>query len=122
MLRLVDSRPFRLDDERAMRRFTPRNPRSLWPRINKGKAAHLTELGRMAPAGVPLVEAAQASGAWTIYDEIEDLVIPDDRSSALAHDDTARTFFENFPASSQKNILRWIKSARTAATRSKRIL
>lgn len=37
----VDSRINRLDEERAMRLFTPRNPKSPWSRINKEKVARL---------------------------------------------------------------------------------
>ena len=74
----IDSRPNRVDDERAMRLFTPRKPKSLWSRINRAKVARLTEQGRMAPAGLRMVETAKANGWWTIGDEIEDLVIPPD--------------------------------------------
>ena len=45
----VDSGPNKLYDEREMRLFTPRNPKSPWSRINKGKVARLTVAGRMAP-------------------------------------------------------------------------
>ncbi len=49
VLRLGRPGPNNLDDERAMRLFTPRNPKSPWSRINKGKVARLTVDGRMAP-------------------------------------------------------------------------
>ena len=117
----VDSRPNALDDERAMRLFTPRNPKSPWSRINKGKVARLTEQDRMAAAGVALVETAKGNGSWTVYDEIEDLVIPPDLSEALDRNGTAQDFFENFPDSSKKNILWWIKSARRSQTRASRV-
>lgn len=118
----VDSRPNnRLDDRRSMHLFTPRNPKSPWSRINKEKAARLAEQGRMADAGIRSVEAAQADGAWTVYDEIEDPVMPDDLSSALSAAETARAFFDNFPVSSRKNTLWWIKSARTTRTQDRRI-
>ena len=117
----VDSRPNTLDDERAMRLFTPRNPGSPWSRINKGKVARLTEQGRIAATGVALVETAKKNGAWTIYDEIEDLVIPPDLSAALDRNELARDFFENFSDSSKKNILWWIKSARRSQTRASRV-
>ena len=68
----IDSRPNKLDDERAMRLFTPRNPKGPWSRINKKKGARLSAQGLMAPAGMRMVEAAKANGAWTVYDEIED--------------------------------------------------
>ena len=117
----VDSKINRLDEERAMRLFTPRNPKSAWSRINKDKVARLLEQGRMAAAGMSLVEGAKADGSWNIYDEIEDLVIPTDLASALAENDIAGAHFKNFPDSSKKNILWWIKSARRPETRATRL-
>ena len=117
----VDSRPNTLDEERSMRLFTPRNPKSPWSRINKEKVERLTAQGRMATAGIHLVETAKANGAWTVYDEIKDQVIPPDLASALAENETARAFFDNFPASARNNTLWWIKSARRPETRAARI-
>ena len=117
----VDSKVKRLDEERAMRMFTPRNPKSPWSRINKNKVARLLEQGRMTAAGMRLVQAAKADGSWNVSDEIEDLVIPPDLASALAENDAAEDYFENLPDSSKKNILWWIKSARRSETRAERI-
>ena len=100
----------------------PRNPRSSWSRINKKKVARLTEQGRMAAAGVSLVETAKRNGTWTVYDEIEDLLIPPDLASALAKNKTAQAFFDNFSDSSKKSILWWIKMARKPNTRTARIV
>ena len=117
----VDSRPNKLDADRGMRLFTPRNPKSPWSRINKEKIDRLTKLGLMAEAGIRAVEAAKANGAWAALDEIEDLVMPPDLLSALESNVQARAFFERFPNSSKKNILWWIKSARRPETRAARI-
>ena len=117
----VDSKINKLDEERAMRLFTPRNPKSPWSRINKGKVARLVDEGRITAAGMRLVEAAKADGSWNIYDEIEDLVIPPDLASTLSVDGVAEDYFGNFPDSSKKNILWWIKSARRPETRATRI-
>ncbi len=117
----VDSKINKLDEERAMRLFTPRNPKSPWSRINKGKVARLEDEGRMTASGMRLVEAAKADGSWNIYDEIEDQVIPPDLASALSADGAAGDYFSNFPDSSKKNILWWIKSARRPETRATRI-
>ena len=99
-----------------MRLFTRRNPKSPWSRINKDKALRLMKQGRMMEAGARMLAAAQSNGAWTIYDEIEDLVIPPDLAATLAHNEAAQTHFNNFPPSSKKNILWWIKSARKPET------
>lgn len=117
----IDSRPNRLDDQRAMRWFCPRNPTSPWSRINRAKIARLVEEGRLQPAGQALVDAARANGAWTIGDEIEDLVIPDDLAAALESNPAAHANFTRFSASAKKNILWWIKSAKRAPTRTRRI-
>ena len=117
----VDSRPNRLDEERAMRLFTPRKPKSPWSRLNKEKVARLSTQGLMAPAGMRMVATAQANGSWTVYDEIEDLVIPPDLAAALAEDRAAQWFFERFAESSKKAILWWIKAAKRPETRAARI-
>ena len=117
----IDSRTNRLDDERAMRWFCPRKPTSPWSRINKAKIARLIDAGRLTSARQALVDAARENGAWTIYDEIEDLVVPDDLAAALASNPPAEANFARFSASARKNILWWIKSARTAPTRTRRI-
>ena len=117
----IDSRTNRLDDERATRWFCPRNPTSPWSRINRAKIARLVDEGRLQPAGQALVDAARANGAWTIGDEIEDLVIPDDLAVALQSNPLAEAHFTRFPASAKKNILWWIKSARTTPTRTRRV-
>ena len=67
------------------------------------------------------IEAAKANGFWSIYDEIEDLVIPPDLAAALARDETAETFFESFPDTSKKNMLWWKKSAKKPETRVQRV-
>ena len=117
----IDSRTNKLDDERAMRLFTPRKPKSPWSRINKEKVARLSAQGLMAPAGMRMVETAKANGAWTLYDEIEEMTIPADLAAALAEDEAARGFFERFPGSSKKAILWWIKTAKRLETRAVRI-
>lgn len=117
----VDSKINRLDEERAMRLFTPRNPKSPWSRINKEKVARLVNEGRMTASGMRLVDGAKADGSWNVYDEIEDLVIPPDLASALGENATADNYFRGFPDSSKKNILWWIKSARRPETRATRV-
>ena len=117
----IDSKVKRLDEERAMRMFTPRNPKSQWSRINKNKVARLLEQGLMTAAGMKFVKAAKADGSWNVSDEIEDLVIPPDLASALAENHAAGEYFRNLPDSWKKSSLWWIKSARRSETRAERI-
>ncbi len=144
----VDSRTRRLDDERYMLMFTPRKPGSPWSRPNKERVERLVASGLMTPPGLAKIEEAQRNGAWTVYDAIEDLVIPDDPSAfgqdrggaekngawtvyerhlaaalaaALAEGTSAQETFEGFSISVRKNILWWIASARRPETRARRI-
>ncbi len=117
----VDSRPNKLDDERYMQLFSPRKPKSPWSKLNKERVARLTRQGLMTPAGLAVVAAAKRDGSWDAYDEIEALQTPEDLADALSANDAARRHFEAFGASSKKQILWWIASARRAETRQKRI-
>lgn len=117
----VDSRPNKLDDARTMRLFTPRKAGSPWSRLNKQRVTHLEKRGRMTPAGRQKIDEAKADRSWSVYDSIENLVVPDDLRVALDANAAAHTHFDAFPDSSKKTILWWIKSAKRAATREKRI-
>jgi uncharacterized protein YdeI (YjbR/CyaY-like superfamily) len=115
----IDSLPRRLDADRTMLRVSPRKRGSPWSRLSKARAAKMIDAGQMASAGERAIAAAKADGSWTVYDECEDLVIPPDLGEALGGE--ARARWEGFPASSRRGILWWIKSAKTAKTRSRRI-
>lgn len=117
----VDSRTRRLDVERYVLMFTPRNPAGPWSRPNKERVARLVESGRMAPAGMALVDEARRNGAWTVYDPIEDLVIPEDLEAALADHRSARENFDALGVSTKKSVLWWIAGARRPDTRARRI-
>ncbi|WP_116107243.1 YdeI/OmpD-associated family protein [Lewinella sp. IMCC34191] len=117
----VDSQTRKLDAERTIIRISPRNPKSTWSGINKAKIERLRAEGRMTPAGEALVEVAQSNGCWTWLDDVEQLVMPPDLEAALAATDKAAYYYDRFPDSGKRLILYWIKSAKTAPTREKRI-
>jgi uncharacterized protein YdeI (YjbR/CyaY-like superfamily) len=117
----IDSRTRRLDDDRTRFLLSPRRPGSPWSRLNKQHVEKMLAEGLMRPPGLAAIEQAKQDGSWTIYDEIEDLVIPDDLAAALAENEEAARHFHAFNDSSKKGILWWIKSAKRPATRQKRI-
>ena len=116
----VDSRTRRLDDERYMLMFTPRKPNSPWSRPNKERVERLMASGLMSPMGMAKVEEAKRSGAWTVYDAIEDMVVPDDLASLLT-EASALENFEGFSIAARKSVLWWVASARRIETRPRRI-
>jgi uncharacterized protein YdeI (YjbR/CyaY-like superfamily) len=117
----IDSLPRKLDSERTMLLLSPRKPGSLWSALNKRRAERMIAAGLMRPAGLALIEAAQADGSWTALDAVEALAIPDDLAAALDARPPARTHFEAFPRSAKRGILEWILQAKRPETRARRV-
>lgn len=117
----IDSKGNKLDDERTMLWFTPRKPRTGWSKPNKERIARLLAAGLMAEAGQAKIDAAQQDGSWSALDAVEALEIPPDLAAALATYESAQTHFEAFPRSVKRSILVWVVSAKTPATRARRI-
>jgi uncharacterized protein YdeI (YjbR/CyaY-like superfamily) len=117
----VDATLRRLDDERSILWFAPRRPRSGWARSNKERVERLTAAGLMLPAGLAAVEEAKRRGTWTMLDDVENLVVPDDLAIALASRPPAAEHWEGFSKSARRGILEWIRQAKRPETREKRI-
>jgi uncharacterized protein YdeI (YjbR/CyaY-like superfamily) len=117
----IDSKANTVDAERSMLWFAPRKPRTGWSRPNKERVERLIAQGRMTPAGLAKIEAAQADGSWTKLDAVEALETPPDLAEALAAVPNATANFEAFPRSAKRGILEWIVQAKTPATRAKRV-
>lgn len=117
----VDSRPRSLDGDRSALLLAPRRPGSSWSRINKLRIEALEASSRLAPAGAAAVDRAKADGSWSAMDEVETLAEPGDLRAALDATDAARAHWDGFPRSTRRAILEWINSARTDATREKRV-
>lgn len=117
----VDSQPRTLDDQRSQLLVTPRRPTSSWSRANKQRVERLERAGLMTEAGRRAVALAQANGAWTALDQVEQLVEPDDLQVALLRHAGARENWDGFPRSAKRAILEWIASAKKPETRGRRI-
>lgn len=117
----IDTRTNRLDNDRTMLLIAPRRPGSNWSASNKKRVARLLESGLMTPAGQERIDAAKQDGSWTFLDDVEKLIVPDDLAHALAKNRRAKRNFEAFNGSARKVILLWIKTAKRAETREKRI-
>lgn len=117
----VDSLPRKLDAERSMLLLSKRKPGSAWSAANKARIARLTAEGKMTAAGLAAVDAAKAEGSWSFLDDVERLEVPDDLAAALALYAGAADYFAAFPRSVRRGVLEWIKQAKRAETRGKRI-
>jgi len=117
----VDSLGSKLDDDRTMLWFTPRRTTSGWSRPNKERIERLYAAGRMGAAGQASIDVAKENGTWTLLDDVEDLVVPDDLAAAFDRHPGARDAWEGFPRSVKRSILVWIVTAKRLETRNARI-
>jgi uncharacterized protein YdeI (YjbR/CyaY-like superfamily) len=118
----IDSKKIKIDEESSHQFFSKRKAKSTWSKINKEKVQVLIESGLMTEAGFRSIEIAQQNGSWTILDEVEALIIPEDLERAFADNPNSRAFYLSLSKSAKKSILVWLVLARQAETRQKRIL
>lgn len=118
----IDSTKKTIDTERYMQYFSRRKPKSNWSRINKEKVAKLTQNNLITKAGFDSIETAKQNGSWTILDEVEALVIPEDLKEELVTYNDAMEYFDSLSKSDKKILLYWVVSAKKSETRQKRIL
>jgi uncharacterized protein YdeI (YjbR/CyaY-like superfamily) len=111
----IDGRRFVVDQDRTAQLITPRKQKA-WSDSYKTRVARLRAKGRMHPAGEAAVQHAVAAGLWDFFADVDRLDVPADLAAVL---DIAA--WDTLPPSYRRNVLRWIKLAKTAPTRAKRI-
>lgn len=116
----IDGIRRKLDDDRTMQLIAPRR-QQVWAKTYKDRADRLIAEGRMMPAGLAAIAASQRDGLWDAMADVDALIIPPDLELALAAHPAAAERFAAAAPSYRRNVLRWIKTAKTAPTRDKRI-
>lgn len=106
----IDGLHQKRDAHSSQLRFTPRRPRSTWSKLNRERAARMTELGLMTPAGQAMIDLAKGTGRWEV-------AIPDDVRTRL--DEHAA--FRALAPSSRRLTLEWIATAKRPETRQRRL-
>ena len=117
----IDSTKKTIDKERYMQYFSRRKPNSTWSKINKDKVAELIQNNRMAKAGFDSIKTAKQNGTWSLMDDVEKLIIPEDLRIALNKNESSMEFFQNQSKSIKKGMLYWVVIAKRTETRKKRI-
>ncbi len=118
----IDSVRKTIDSEKYMQYFSKRKPKSTWSKINKDKVKILIEQGLMEEEGYKSIEIAKENGSWTILDEVEALVIPEDLKREFANHKGSMEYFDSLSKSAKKILLHWVVFAKRRETRQKRIL
>lgn len=117
----IDSKAKSIDEKKSMQFFSKRKIKSVWSKVNKDKVARLSEAGLMAQAGLNSVEIAKQNGSWTILDEAEALIIPNDLELEFQKNPNSKDYFLGLSRSDKRNILQWLTMAKRSETRIKRI-
>jgi len=118
----IDGQKAFFDEQYWLQKFTPRSPKSIWSKVNCGKATVLMAEGRMQPAGMQQVELAKADGRWeAAYESQSKITVPADFQSALDKNQQARDFFNTLNSVNRYAILFRIQTAKKPETRSARI-
>jgi uncharacterized protein YdeI (YjbR/CyaY-like superfamily) len=122
----VDGARKKLDDQRTMQLLSPRKTH-VWARTYQVRVEALEAKGLMHKSGLAAIATAKELGQWNTFAHVDDLLIPPDLVEAFSATSTphstplALARFEQFPPSYRRNVLRWIATAKTDATRQKRI-
>jgi uncharacterized protein YdeI (YjbR/CyaY-like superfamily) len=117
----IDSTARPIDEISYKQYFCRRKPTSVWSRVNKAKVAQLIEEGLMTEAGLASIEVAKQNGSWTILDDAESLILPQELQEALAQNPDALSYFEALSRTNKRNLLQWLALAKRPETKQKRI-
>jgi uncharacterized protein YdeI (YjbR/CyaY-like superfamily) len=118
----IDGRREAFDQRYFLQRFTPRQPRSRWSRINREKAERLIAEGRMRPSGLAEVARAKEDGRWqAAYEGQKASTVPDDLQRELDARPRAQASFAGLSSQNRYAILYRLHDAKRPETRARRL-
>ncbi|MGI5458223.1 YdeI/OmpD-associated family protein [Streptomyces sp. CA-249302] len=111
-----------LDASYYLQKITPRRRGSVWSMVNVRRVAELTTEGRMRPAGLAEVAAAQADGRWAAaYASQSEAVVPPDLAAALERNPQAGAAFDRLGRTDRYQVIHGLLTARTTKGRAARL-
>jgi uncharacterized protein YdeI (YjbR/CyaY-like superfamily) len=116
----IDGVRRRIDDERWSIRFSPRNPRSGWSRVNIKRVNELDELGLMRPSGLKAFEGHESRTTGYMYEE-EYRALGPDLEKRFRQNKKAWKFWEAQPPGYRRTASWYVMSAKRDETRLTRL-
>lgn len=114
----IDSQRKAYDDQYFLQRYSRRRPKGSWSKVNVGKVEALMAAGRMQPAGLAEVLAAQADGRWdAAYESQRNATVPPDLATGLAQNQQAGSAFAALDKTNQYLLILRLLKAKTPQTR-----
>ncbi|MCP4897931.1 MAG: hypothetical protein GY906_13245 [bacterium] len=114
----IDSLIKRLDEDRFVRKFTPRSNKSKWSELNLRRVAKLKAAGLMKPAGLAKFDPDVSHASISHRGPLE---VPPYFLDALGQDVEAANFFHLLAPSYQRHFVLWVDSAKREETRLRRL-
>ncbi|MFH1393705.1 MAG: YdeI/OmpD-associated family protein [Candidatus Micrarchaeota archaeon] len=112
----IDGKVRTIDDERFMRRYSPRRARSIWAQSNIRRANKMINEGRMTEYGLELFRKKKKESVVK-----KRYIVPKDLGEALSENKLAKAIFAKLAPSHRKHYVWWIESAKKEETRKRRI-
>jgi uncharacterized protein YdeI (YjbR/CyaY-like superfamily) len=109
-----------IDEERWSIRFTPRNPRSGWSRVNIKRVKELSDLGLILPSGLEAFEGHESRRTGYMYEEEMRALTPD-LEKRFKQNKKAWQFWEGQPPGYRRTASWYVMSAKREETRLKRL-
>ncbi len=118
----VDVSNKRIDRFHYSLRFTPRRAGSAWSMTNIRRVEKLIQAGLMTEAGLEKVTEAKHNGQWQTAIQVSQTgIIPPDLAKALRSQKGGLACYRTLPDSRKRQILRGLLTAKSPATRQRRI-
>ncbi len=119
----IDSIIKKIDEEKYVRKFTPRTNRIKWSDLNLKKVRELMAKGLMTKAGLATIDDGLLKGTKRTKARpvAAELKIPPYLSQALEADPRAKEYFAKLAPSYKKLYIGWIDSAKKEETRQRRL-
>ncbi|MBP7461500.1 MAG: YdeI/OmpD-associated family protein [Candidatus Delongbacteria bacterium] len=119
----IDSIIKKVDDDRYLRKFTPRTNTAKWSDLNKRMVVSLIEKGRMTEAGLQKIDIYLKTGRvdWdkkSVKDasKVKELDIPDYILKAFGENEPALENFTKLAPTYRRHYVLWITSAKREET------
>jgi len=117
----IDSVIRKIDEEKYVRRFSPRRPGSIWSSLNIERVNRLRREGRMTEWGVAAFEKRTSKTSPLEQINAEGAKVPRDFEAALRKNGKAWENFQRMAPSHRKRYLIWLSGAKRPLTRKRRI-
>src|SRR5262249_19978198 len=102
----IDGQKKSYDESSWLQKFTPRGIKSIWSKINRGKAEKIIKNRQMKQAGREAVERAKKDGRWdAAYDSHSTAAVPGDFQAELDKNSKAKAFFATLNSQNRYAIL-----------------